>query len=119
MKRASQKVLHALPTAEIDEPHALLELVETLARLCGDEDRFCVLPVYYAGGTTVRSVTSVMFVGALRARGVQAVYVRDYDTCADYLTRETRKGDVVLCMGARDPDLSELARSIVRQLASQ
>ncbi len=88
------------------------DLADVLAGLCREDDEFCVLPVYYVGGTTNRTVTSVMFVRDLRERGVPALFMRDYQTCIDYLSKLMKKGDAVLTMGARDPDLPTLAREL-------
>ncbi len=88
------------------------ELAATVDHLCRDEDMFCVLPVYYAGGTANKSVTAVMFVADLRAREVASLFMRNYEACVEYVKKEAKEGDVVLVMGARDPDLPLLAQRI-------
>ncbi len=93
------------------------ELVNLLAELCRPEDSLCVLPVYYAGGTTQRKTNSWSFAALLRARGVQATVVSDYESCARHVLTNAAAGDVVLSMGARDPFLPRLARQIVRALS--
>jgi len=43
-------------------------------------------------------------------------YAENHDAVVRWVAREARKGDTVLLMGARDPDLSRLARAIFRAL---
>jgi UDP-N-acetylmuramate-alanine ligase len=53
-----------------------------------------------------------MFVADLRAKDVRSVFVRDYEACVSYIRKQARAGDIILTMGARDPDLPLLARRI-------
>jgi UDP-N-acetylmuramate--alanine ligase len=68
-----------------------------------------ILPVYFAGGTVNIKVTSEQFVERLRASGVPAEFVQDYDTLEKRLIE---KGLPVLGMGARDPELPLFAERI-------
>jgi UDP-N-acetylmuramate--alanine ligase len=70
-----------------------------------------LLPVYYAGGTPKASVDSDRL-----ARDLGADWAPDYETLAGRIAAEAREGDVVLVMGARDPDLPAAARRIVEAL---
>lgn len=90
------------------------DLVELLGNLCRPGDKLFVLPVYYAGGTVQRKKTSAGFAADLRRRGVNAVHCRSFDTCARLIASALKKGDAVLCMGARDPELPVFARNIVK-----
>lgn len=80
-------------------------------------DLLLVLPVYYAGGTAERRLTAEEFVAELAEGGVAAEFAPSYDAVAERLAAHCRAGDVVLCMGARDPGLPGLARALVRRLA--
>lgn len=95
-------------------PLALMhdELVEALAAAMRPDDRFFVLPVFYAGGTATRTVTSDDFVAALRARGVAAELVADYPALRARLKAGAQSGDAILGMGARDPELPRFARAL-------
>lgn len=97
-------------------PLALMhdELVESFAITLGSKDRLFVLPVFYAGGTAKRSVTSDDFVAALRARGVAAELAPDYAALRARLDAETQPGDTLLGMGARDPELPRFARALAQ-----
>ena len=76
-----------------------------------------VLPVYYAGGTAKASLTSDMLVSDLQADGAPVELARDYDDLIARITARAEPGDVVLSMGARDPDLPALARRAVKTLS--
>ena len=89
------------------------ELIETIADVCRIGDEFGVLPVFYAGGTVERRVTSETFVARLKAKSIPAVMLADWQACIDHLTARAGAGDAVLIMGARDPELPRLARDLV------
>ncbi len=73
-----------------------------------------ILPVFYAGGTVERTVDSSRLAAALKAIDVPAHAVTGYTELQRHLCRLCNPGDVVLGMGARDPDLSRF----LKQLAS-
>ncbi|MFC1497629.1 UDP-N-acetylmuramate--L-alanine ligase [Verrucomicrobiota bacterium] len=88
------------------------ELTDTFAKLMGLSDKLFVLPVYDAGGTADRRVDSNLLIDNLRARKRTAYFVKDYKEAIAFVLQEAREDDVVLIMGARDPDLPALAREI-------
>ncbi len=81
-----------------------------------EPDRLFLLPVYYAGGTAQRNVSSEDLAARLQAAGRKAEAVPDYETLMARLLTICQIRDVVLCMGARDPDLPVFARQLVAQL---
>lgn len=92
------------------------DLCATLPRLCRPDDRIWILPVFYAGGTASRTVSSGQLVERLRAAGCPAAAASDYETVLRAIPASAAPGDAVLIMGARDPDLPALARGLVREL---
>jgi UDP-N-acetylmuramate--alanine ligase len=80
----------------------------------GAPGKLYILPVYYAGGTVNRKITSKQFVERLQAAGVPAEFVEDFQTLETRLVEENRP---VLLMGARDPELPKFARRIASRLA--
>lgn len=94
------------------------DLVEMFSGVCRPADRLTIMPVYYAGGTVSRQRDSDALVSALQAKGVPAVWVPDYDVLMSEMTTHARPGDVVLCMGARDPGIPTFARELVAQFSS-
>ena len=91
-------------------------LAEAFAGVFREGDRLWLLPVYDAGGTADRTIGSEALAGALRARGVEAATPGGYGELGDEIAREAREGDVVLVMGARDPELPVFARAAAARL---
>lgn len=94
-------------------PLALMkdELAAAFAGACQPGDRLYLLPVFYAGGTASKTITSDEFAALLRERGVVAEAVPDYDVLAQRLNA-AQAGDAILGMGARDPELPVFARRL-------
>jgi UDP-N-acetylmuramate--alanine ligase len=89
------------------------ELTELLKAACPES--LFILPVYYAGGTVNRRITSAQFVADLNSAGIPARYVKDYAILRYELEQRARPGDAVLGMGARDPELPYFARQLVTE----
>ena len=92
------------------------ELKTLLPAILRLEDRFCYAEVFYAGGTVARDISSRVLTEDLPAL-LRAGYAADHDAARRWAVAEARPGDTVLVMGARDPDLPRLARSIFDSLA--
>jgi UDP-N-acetylmuramate--alanine ligase len=92
------------------------ELVNMFAEVCRPSDRLYILPVYDAGGTADRTVNADTLVDKLQARGVPARFVGDEFRLIALVCGDTRPDDVVITMGARDPDLPQLARNILASI---
>ena len=99
-------------------PLALMlgELVQVFCARLRPSDRIYILPVYFAGGTARRTVTSETLVKTLRERGVDAELAATYDDLLARLKAGAQAGDGVLWMGARDPDIGFYARRFVAEL---
>ena len=87
-------------------------LAEAFAAALHGGDRLWLLPVYYAGGTAAKDVSSGDLRTRLEALGAPAAAVEGYPELEEELRREAREGDTVLLMGARDPGLPEFARRL-------
>lgn len=75
--------------------------------------RVVLLPVYDMGGTAQRDVTSGDLAEALLAVGLDVFTASSYDeVIALCRTQYLQNRDAVLIMGARDPNLPELAKKI-------
>jgi UDP-N-acetylmuramate--alanine ligase len=92
------------------------DLVQTFAAICRPADRLFLLPVYYAGGTAERQMDSDRLAAELKARGVAAEWVGDYAALTTRILGHAGPGDVVLSMGARDPQLPVFARELMGTL---
>jgi UDP-N-acetylmuramate--alanine ligase len=80
------------------------------------QDRFCYAEIFYAGGTVAKDISSRMLLEDLPA-GLSCGYAANHEAARRWAVAEARPGDTVLVMGARDPDLPRLARSILASLA--
>jgi len=94
------------------------ELVETLRAVLRPEDHLWLAPIYYAGGTVARDVSSADLVDDLRAAGRPAELLEDRAAFAPAAARLARAGDVVIVIGGRDPGLAALARAVLAALGA-
>ncbi len=92
------------------------DLVAMFSEVCRPVDRLFIMPVYYAGGTVSRQTDSDALVAALNERGVSAAWVTDYDILMSEILKRSEPGDVVLCVGARDPGIPKFAKDLVEKL---
>jgi UDP-N-acetylmuramate--alanine ligase len=90
----------------------LKALIPTLLR---PQDRFCYAEIFYAGGTVAKDISSRMLVDDLPA-SIECGYASDHEAARRWAVGQARPGDTVLVMGARDPDLPKLARSVLGSL---
>lgn len=82
--------------------------IETFSEQLRPRDRLLLLPVYDAGGTAVRDITSEDIAGPLRQAGHDALSLEARQQVSD----ATRSCDAVVVFGARDETLSVLAADI-------
>lgn len=92
------------------------ELVGAFRNCCKDDDLVYLLPVYDAGGTANRRVSSQDLAERLCGAGVCSEVVRDYDSVIKALSGTLRRCDTVVTMGARDPGLPLLAQRILHEV---
>ena len=92
------------------------ELAELLPRLLRSQDRFCYAEIFYAGGTVAKDISSRDLAADLPPR-LRAGYAEDHAAVVQWVAGEAEPSDTVLIMGARDPDLPNLARTIYAALA--
>ena len=91
------------------------ELAELLPRLLRAQDRFCYAEIFYAGGTVAKDISSRDLAADLPPQ-MRAGYAEDHAAVVQWVAREAEPSDTVLIMGARDPDLPTLSRSIATAL---
>jgi UDP-N-acetylmuramate--alanine ligase len=91
------------------------ELKALLPSLLRPSDRFCYAEIFYAGGTTTRDISSRDLADDLPPT-LGCGYAKDHAAVVRWVAAKTRPGDTVLMMGARDPELPRLARSILSAL---
>jgi UDP-N-acetylmuramate--L-alanine ligase len=96
--------------------HLKNELIEAFAHGLRPLDRLWLPDIYYVGGTASKDISSRDVTEPLRARGLAAFHVPDRSAIVPLIAAEAKAGDLVLVMGARDPSLSDFARSILAAL---
>jgi UDP-N-acetylmuramate--alanine ligase len=87
------------------------ELRELLPTLLRPGDRWCYTNIYYAGGSVAQDISSADLAADLPAE-LAAIHAGDRLQLLAWLTEHAAPGDTVLLMGARDPELPQLARAI-------
>lgn len=99
-------------------PLALLfdDLVAALEQVMRPQDKMFVLPVYYAGGTAQKTNDAQRLAETLSTRRCAAEFVEDYETLKRRLRTLMRPGDVILGMGARDPELPVFLRRLLNDV---
>ncbi len=95
------------------------DFVATFATALRAEDRLWLLEVFYAGGTAQRDFSAADIVTEIAARrgGATTEFAPSREWLIERLVSEARSGDLVLIMGARDPSLTEMAKSVLAGLA--
>jgi UDP-N-acetylmuramate--alanine ligase len=84
------------------------EYIEAFSEGLRKEDHLILLPIYYAGGTTSRDISSHDLAAGIKKNG------RSVEVAADrnQIINNLEKWDNYIIMGARDETLSAFARSI-------
>ncbi|MBN1295319.1 UDP-N-acetylmuramate--alanine ligase [bacterium] len=94
------------------------DLAAVFAQYPESTDRVILTPVFYAGGTVSRDVSSDALAERIHALGGQAD-VCDRNALPDHILEIHESDDWVIVMGARDPSLTQLCQSILETLASR
>jgi UDP-N-acetylmuramate--alanine ligase len=89
------------------------EYIETFRAVFKTDDSFYLLPIYYAGGTANKNISSEDIIAGLGPVSFNAAAVADRDDLLARLKGDVRPGDCVLVMGARDPSLPALVGKVV------
>jgi UDP-N-acetylmuramate--alanine ligase len=88
------------------------ELVAAFADTIRPTDTLYLLPIYYAGGTADKSISSKDLVADLGDCAGTVVAPDDRGDVVADIARKANSGDMVLSMGARDPSLPAFAEQI-------
>lgn len=94
----------------------LPELTDSFVKGLSKTDKLFVAPVFFAGGTVVRDISSRDLVEAVKARGLNAVAPETRHQILTELASLAHPGDLILIMGARDDTLTAFGKTIVEQL---
>ena len=89
------------------------EYIATFQNAFRPNDSLYLLPIYYAGGTAQKNISSEDIISGLGPAPFNAHAVKDRDELLSRLKADAKSGDCVLVMGARDPSLPALVRNVV------
>jgi UDP-N-acetylmuramate-alanine ligase len=89
------------------------EYIATFRTAIQEQDSLYLLPIYYAGGTAQKDISSEDIIRELGPVAFHAQAVGDRDKLLASLKTDAKPNDCVLLMGARDPSLPALAGKIV------
>ena len=89
------------------------EYIATFRTAFRQKDSLYLLPIYYAGGTAQKDISSEDIIQGLGAVPFAAQALSGRDELLTRLQADARPGDCVLLMGARDPSLPALVKKIV------
>lgn len=90
------------------------ELFKALEENLSEKDRFIMLPVFYAGGTTSFKPTSAEVIADFASKGSQKYLCAESRKHAAELLASASIGDTVVVMGARDNSLSDFAKELAQ-----
>jgi UDP-N-acetylmuramate--alanine ligase len=89
------------------------EYIATFRTAFQQKDSLYLLPIYYAGGTAQKDISSEDIIRGLGPVAFNAQAARDRDELLIRLKADAKADDCVLIMGARDPSLPALVKKIV------
>ena len=92
------------------------DLVDAISKTLRSRDAIFFSEIYYAGGTVTRDISSADLVSDLKKKNSEAFFVADRGECGRKMLEYVAPGDTILVMGARDPSLSEFAKTLARKL---
>ncbi|HAR96861.1 MAG TPA: hypothetical protein DCR97_13010, partial [Deltaproteobacteria bacterium] len=84
------------------------EYIKGFQAIFQPDDSLYLLPIYYAGGTAQKDISSQDIIAGLGPVSFTADAVTDRHILLSRLSTHVRQGDAVLVMGARDPSLPGL-----------
>lgn len=89
------------------------ELIHEVLKTLRSSDLFILSDVYYAGGSVNKEVTSEMVANELKRFTSNALFFPDREDIIPYLSENSKEGDIILTMGARDPNIPQFAQKIL------
>jgi UDP-N-acetylmuramate--L-alanine ligase len=95
------------------------EYIATFRTAFQQQDSLYLLPIYYAGGTAQKDISSEDIIHGLGPVAFEARALSDRDELLSGLKADASPGDCVLLMGARDPSLPALVRKIVEMFGGE
>ena len=95
------------------------EYISTFRAAFRQQDSLYLLPIYYAGGTAQKNISSDDIINGLGPVPFIARTVKDRDELLARLKTDAKPEDCVLIMGARDPSLPGLVKKVVETFGGE
>jgi UDP-N-acetylmuramate--alanine ligase len=92
------------------------EYIATFQKIFQQGDSLYLLPIYYAGGTAQKDISSEDIIRGVGPVSWNAQTVSSRGELLEKLKAVVQQGDCILVMGARDPSLPALVKKIVELL---
>ncbi|HXY62232.1 MAG TPA: cyanophycin synthetase, partial [Nitrospirota bacterium] len=89
------------------------EYIATFLTVFRSNDSLYLLPIYYAGGTVQKDISSEDIIHGLGAASFHAHSVKNREELLARLQAEVKPEDCVLIMGARDPSLPAFVKNVI------
>ena len=89
------------------------EYIEAFSENLDDYDHLILLPIFYAGGTSTKDISSQDIADGIKANGKSVEVIEERETILKMLHR----WDTYVVFGARDETLSDFARAIAGMLS--
>jgi UDP-N-acetylmuramate--alanine ligase len=86
--------------------------IDAFAKGLRSSDHLMLLPIYYAGGTAARDISSEDLLAGIKAAGRSVEVIPE----RSHFFLRPRKWDTCVVLGARDDSLSDFAREIAEKL---
>ena len=95
------------------------DYVETFRKTFQPQDALYLLPIYYAGGTAQKDISSDDIIAGLGPVPFASGAAKDRGELLSVIGVGAKAGDCVLVMGARDPSLPALVKKIIETFGGQ
>lgn len=92
------------------------ELVDVFKTTLRTEDQLILMPIYYAGGTVSKDISSKDLAEKIREEFSNVVAPDRKDEIPALIAQMSKSNDLIISMGARDPSLPLFAKSIIGAL---
>jgi UDP-N-acetylmuramate--alanine ligase len=88
------------------------EYIEAFSQNLDDYDHLILLPIFYAGGTSIKDISSQDLADEIKANGKSVEVIMERET----ILKMSHRWDNYVVFGARDETLSDFARTIAETL---
>jgi len=95
------------------------EYRELFGSLFSDNDTLCLLPIYYAGGTATKDISSRDLKNDLAGVPFTVIAPASRDEALSFIELHAKSGDCIIVMGARDPSLPVFVQKIAALFESK